>query len=213
MKKIALTLATLFVFAPAGFAADQATAAQDKDNPMAGWVPRKVTREQQDRKEITALFTAMHQAGQKGDPAAAAELVDFPVLMVTDDSQGEAKSDMWGREKWVEVMTPHFKPKPNVKVTHKPTVFLLSDSLASVNDQWTMTVGKRTMTGRSATLLVRTAGQWRIKSMTEGGWGDMMKAKPGTASQAGEPSGTGTTGEPSELSEPSGPLNPREPKK
>jgi hypothetical protein len=91
-------------------------------------------------------------------------------------------------------MTPHFKPQPNVKVTHKPNVFLLSDSLASVNDQWTMTVGKRTMTGRSATLLVRTAGHWRIKSMTEAGWGDMMKEKAATASQPSAPSGTGTTG-------------------
>ena len=91
MKKLALLLAS-FAFVPAGFAADQ-PASSSKD-PMAGWVPRKITKEQQDKKEIAALFKAMHEAGKNGDLNAAAALVDYPVLMVTDDSKGEATADV-----------------------------------------------------------------------------------------------------------------------
>ena len=189
MKRL-LLLVTLFAFAPSGLAADATT--RSASDPMAGWVPRKVTRELQDRKEIAALFATMHQAGQDGDVNAAAALVDFPVLMVTDDSRGEAKTDSWNKEKWMEVMGPFYRPKPGVKMSYRPTIFLLTDSLASVTNQWTMTVGQKRTTGRSATLLVRTNGQWRIKSMAEGGWGDMMEGKPATAAQPAEPSGTGT---------------------
>lgn len=189
MKKLALLLAS-FAFVPAGFAADQ-PASSSKD-PMAGWVPRKITKEQQDKKEIAALFKAMHEAGKNGDLNAAAALVDYPVLMVTDDSKGEATADSWTRERWMEVMAPFYKPMPGMKMTDKPTIFLLTDSLASVDNQWTMTMGNKKTTGRSSSLVVRKDGQWRIKSMAEGGWGDMMKEKPATASEPTEPSGTGT---------------------
>jgi hypothetical protein len=200
MKKLALLVA-LSAFVPAGFAADQ-PASSSKD-PMAGWVPRKVTKEQQDKKEIAALFKAMHEAGKNGDLNAAAALVDYPVLMVTDDSKGEATADSWTRERWMEVMAPFYKPMPGMKTTDKPTIFLLTDSLASVDNQWTMTMGNKKTTGRSASLVVRKDGQWRIKSMAEGGWGDMMKEKPATASQPTEPSGTGA-GSPSPEPAPAG---------
>ena len=200
MKKLALLVA-LSAFVPAGFAAEQ-PAGSTKD-PMAGWVPRKITKEQQDRKEIGALFKAMHEAGKTGDLNAAAALVDFPVLMVTDDSKGEATAEPWTRERWMEVMAPFYKPMPDMKMTDKPTIFLLTDSLASVDNQWTMTMGNKKTTGRSASLVIRKDGQWRIKSMAEGGWGDMMKEKPATASQPTEPSGTGT-GSPSPEPSPAG---------
>jgi Domain of unknown function (DUF4440) len=193
MKKLAL-LVTLFAFVPSGFAAEQATdSTKDTKDPMAGWVPRKVTRDQQDKKEIAALCKTMHAAAKSGDLNAAVALVDFPVLMVTDDSKGEATAESWTREKWMEVMAPFYKPMPGVKMTEKPTIFLLTDSLASLDNQWTMTAGNKTTTGRSSMILIRKDGQWRVKSMVEGGWGDMMKEKPAAASLPSEPSGTGSS--------------------
>jgi len=204
MKKLALWV-TLFAFVPSGFGAEPATdSTKDTKDPMAGWVPRKVTKDQQDRKEITALSKAMHAAAQSGDVTAAAALVDFPVLMVTDDSKGEAMADSWTREKWMEVMAPFYKPMPGVKMSEKPTIFLLTDSLASLDNQWTMTAGNKTTSGRSSMILVRKEGQWRIKSMVEGGWGDMMKEQPGAASLPAEPSGTGSTSGAGSPTEPSG---------
>jgi ketosteroid isomerase-like protein len=142
-------------------------------DPMASWKPPKVTAEQKDRKEIHALFKKMEEAARKGDLDAATALLDFPVLMVTDDSKGEAAGATWTREQWTEVMKPSFKPMPGMKTTHRPEVFVITDSLATAGDRWTMTMGKKTTSGRNSTLLVRKGGQWKIKAMIEGGWGDM----------------------------------------
>ncbi len=190
MKKIVLGVTLLALAAP-GFAQDEKATATES-NPMSGWVPRKVTNEKADKTEITALFKAMEAAEKKGDLNAAAALVDFPVLMVTDDSKGEAKAESWTRERWMELMEPFYKkPMPDMKVTHKPAIFMVTDSLASVGDQFALTMGKKSVTGRSSTLLVRKGGKWLIKSMMEGGWGDWAKQHPAeAAAQPTAPSDT-----------------------
>jgi uncharacterized protein (TIGR02246 family) len=169
------------------------TKAGSTGDPMAGWVPPKVKNEAKDKQEIQALLKTMESAGKTGDLDAAAALVDFPVMMMTDDSKGQAKGEAWDRDKWTEVMRPFYaNPMKDMKVTHKPTVFLLSDSLASVDDVCTMSHGGKTITSRSSMLVTRTDGKWRVKAMAEGGWGDMM-ASQGTASGSqGPASGQGT---------------------
>jgi hypothetical protein len=192
MTRLVATLALLTASLQV-LAAEEAPKGAQGADPMAGWSPRKVSREAQDKKEITALLAAMDDAGKKGDLQAAVALVDFPVLMVTDDSKGEASSEPWTKEQWVKVMEPFFKPNPDMKMTHRHAIFLVTDSLATVQDQATMTMGPKKVASRSATLLVRKGGQWRVKSMIEGGWGDMMSA-PG-ASGDGAPA-QGASGAP-----------------
>jgi hypothetical protein len=185
MTRIPLAVTLFVLAAPAlGQGTDSASPGAD---PMAGWKPPKVMKEQADKKEIMAFFRKMEDAGKKGDLEAAAALIDFPVLMATDDSKGEAQTGSWTKEKWTQVMAPFYKPMPEMKVTHKPTIFLITDSLASVDDVSTMTMGKKNITTRSNMLLVRVGGDWRVKSMVEGGWGDAMKAPAN-----GEQQGTGT---------------------
>jgi len=190
MTRILLALMLLVLASPA-LAQGDTTATPSAADPMAGWKPPKVTKEQADKKEIMALFRKMEDAGKKGDLEAAAALIDFPVLMVTDDSEGEARSGSWTQEKWMQVMAPFYKPMPEMKVTHKPTIFMITDSLASVDDVSTMTMGKKNITSRSSMLLVRTGGEWRVKSMIEGGWGDAMKGPPAGEQQGG--TGTDTS--------------------
>jgi uncharacterized protein (TIGR02246 family) len=191
MRSLALVVTTLAIAAPALAQEKQDKAAAGGGDPMAGWVPRKVAKEAADKKQIMALFKAMEEAGQKGDLEAAAALVDFPVLMVTDDSKGEAMSGAWTKEQWMQVMAPFYKkPMSDFKVTHKPIIFMVTDSLASVDDQQTMTMQGKKVATRTTTLLVRRGGKWLVKSMVEGGWGDSMKEAPQSASQAGS-SGTG----------------------
>lgn len=151
-----------------------ASAEEKAADPMAGWTPKKVTRDAQDRKEIAAFIQMMDDAGKKGDLAAATALVDFPVLMVTDDSKGQASAVPWSREQWTQAMEPFYKKPMEGKVTHRPTIFLASDSLATLNDVVTMTMGKKSMTSRNTSILVRKDGKWLVKAMMEGGWGDMM---------------------------------------
>jgi hypothetical protein len=199
MKKLTL-LVTLLAWTTPAFAADAAAAAKaGASDPMAGWTPRKITNEKESKKEIEAAVKEMQQVCQKADLDAAAALVDFPVFMVTDNAKGNGVAELWDREKWVKVMEPMFKqPMPDMKPKHKTDIFVISDALASVDDEVTMTMGGKKTTMRNSTLLVRRDGKWLIKSQTEGGWGDMpaMKAEaesqkaPGTAAAAAESKGT-----------------------
>ncbi|HYG67537.1 MAG TPA: nuclear transport factor 2 family protein, partial [Anaeromyxobacteraceae bacterium] len=223
MRAVALTVTAVLALVPvAAFAQGSSGSSQSKSksqgqaqsssqpqakdmqsDPMAGWTPPKITREAQGRKEILAMFQRMEDAGRKGDVEAAAALVDFPVMMITDDKTGEAMGQPWSREQWMQVMGPFYeKPMKDMKVTHKPTIFFLSDSLASVDDQWTMTHGKQKMSGRSSSILIRTGGEWKLKSMVEGGWGDMPMPEgtttgtgTGTSGSMGSTGSTGSTGD------------------
>jgi hypothetical protein len=130
----------------------------------------------------------MEQAGRRGDLAAATALVDFPVLMVTDDSKGEAHAVAWSREQWTAAMQPFYEKPMDMPVTHSPTISILTDSLATVVDRVTFTMGGKTVTSRNSTLLVRKGGQWKVKAMVEGGWGDAMAA----ATAGSPPSSTGS---------------------
>lgn len=159
--------------------------AEKAGDPLAGWTPPKVKHEARDKQEIEALIRAMDAAGKAGDLEAATALVDFPVTMMTDDSRGQAMGEAWTRAQWVEVMRPFYeKPMKDLKVTHRPSIFLLSDSLASVDDVVTMTKGGKTTTGRNSMFLIRRDGAWRVKAMAEGGWGDMMAGSGGAAGGA-----------------------------
>ncbi len=194
-----LLLATFLVPASLALAKEQATSPTTED-PMAGWVQPKVRNEAKDKKEITALFQAMEAAGKRGDIDAAAALVDFPVLMATDNSKGEGMAETWTREEWIQRMKPFYgKPMPEMKMTHKPSIFLLSDSLASVNDVATMKTADKSVTMRNNTLVIRRDGKWYVKAMAEGGWGDMMgpesQAAGGTEGPAKEGTGSGAAGQ------------------
>jgi hypothetical protein len=164
-------------------------------NPMEGWHPPKVRNEAKDKQEIMGLLKKMEAAGKKGDLEAAVALVDFPVTMATDDSKGEAKVETWDRDRWTAVMRPMYAHRPEgVKVVHKPTVVLLSDSLATVQDVATITMGAgaQPVTSRSSMLVVRKGGEWRVKAMAEGGWGDAMGDQGNAASGAQEAPSQGT---------------------
>jgi len=151
-------------------AAEPAAGQQD---PMAGWAPPKVKAEAKDKKEIQAVFQKMEAAGKKGDLEAAAAIIDFPVLMVTDDKKGEAAGETWTQEQWVQVMKPFYSKPMEGTMKHKPAIFLVSDSLATANVEWTMKEGGKTTSGRNSLILIRKGGEWKVKAMMEGGWGDM----------------------------------------
>lgn len=168
---VALGQATTTPPAPEG-----APAAQPAADPMAGWSPRKVTpaQEKKGSGEIHQLFKKMEQAMMKGDLDAAVALVDFPVLMLTDTKAGEAVGEPYTEERWSQEMGPFYQnPPKDMRMTHSPKIFFISEALASVDDSWTMTLGKKKTTGRSSMLVIRKGGEWKVKAMVEGGWGDM----------------------------------------
>jgi len=99
-------------------------------------------------------------------------MTDFPVYMVTDQSNNEPKAEAFNHDDYISVMKPMFENVPkDMKVTHKPTITVLSDSLANVVDEVTMTVGNKKVVRRNTGLLVKRDGQWKWKVMAEAGWG------------------------------------------
>jgi hypothetical protein len=102
--RFALALAASFALASPGLAEDKAGGGAD---PMAGWTPPVVKNEKTDRQQIEAFLKKMEVASTKGDIDAAAALIDFPVLMVTDNAKGEGGGEAWVREQWMQVMRPY----------------------------------------------------------------------------------------------------------
>jgi len=142
-----------------------------KMGPMA----RKPTNEKQTKKEIEDTYKKIEEAEKAGNMEAMFAAVDFPVYMATDDMKGMPEAKLYNREEYVAMMKPFMENMPkDMKTTHKRSITVLSDSLANVVDDFTITTGKQKITGRNVSLLVKRDGQWKWKMMTEAGWGGMQ---------------------------------------
>lgn len=140
------------------------------------WVPSNVTHE--DRKGIDALWKAWGQAFMNQNFDAAADRVDFPVLMVTDDGKGHVTTAEWDRDTWIRNMKRAMQAMPHPKGGKMPIPkhsydFLTNDIVVATSTS-AMAMGKKSVTVKSSSLLVRKDGKWMIKSMAEGGWGASM---------------------------------------
>lgn len=185
MKRMMIVCLAAVSFAGSALAQDKAQQQPAMDMTKMGPAARKVTNEKQTKKEITEFFKQLEAAEKKGDMEASMAAIDFPVFMLTDDLKGVPESKLYTREEYVAMMKPMYENMPkDMKMTHKPTIVVLSDSLASVTDDFTMTVGKQKVSGRNASLLVKVDGQWKWKSMVEAGWGGMSEGSGGSAMPA-----------------------------
>jgi hypothetical protein len=190
--------------APAKDAAPAATGAtaQMDMSKMGPWT-RKPTNEGQVKKELQEWFKKDSETMAKADFNAMVESMAFPLYMLTDDSKGAVYGKAYTREDYVAMMKPMFENSPkDSKITHKPNITVLSDNLAVVIDEFTMTMGKEKMSGKNASVMAKIDGVWKAKTAVEAGWGEMAKqdqvqpqkatdAKP--ASPANSPTPANTT--------------------
>ncbi len=140
---------------------------------MGPWT-RKPINEAQIRREVTDFFKQEELLMKRGDFDAMAARIDFPVFMATDDAKGVPAAKLFEREEYVSMMKPFYEDWPkDAKVVHRPTITVLSDSLVSYVDDFTMTIGQQRLSGRSNGLIVKRDGQWKWKVMAEAGWGDL----------------------------------------
>ncbi|MCC7385305.1 MAG: hypothetical protein IT384_25880 [Deltaproteobacteria bacterium] len=174
MRHSMLVCATLLLASPA-FAQEAPAGGMDMSK-MGPWT-RKPANEKATKKEIADFLKKCDEIAKKGDFQASLADIDFPVYMVTDDAKGTVESAAWDQAKYAEMMKPSWDNMPkDVKVTHKLNVVVLSDNLASVTDDFVMTVAKQKMAGRNALMLVKIGDQWKMKMMSEAGWGGMAAA-------------------------------------
>jgi hypothetical protein len=147
---------------------------------MGPWT-RKSKNEKQVKKEVMDFFKQAEELAKKADFEGALARVDFPVFMITDDANGTPETDAWTKEKYTAQMKPFWDNMPkDMKVTHKQNIVVLSDSLVSYTDDFTMTMGKQKMSGRSAGILIKRDGQWKWKTMAEAGWGGLSGKQAAT---------------------------------
>lgn len=160
--------------APAPTAAPAPAAPPAMDMSKMGPWTRKPTNAAKTKQEIVQFFKDEETMAKKGDFNASLDRVDFPVYMVTDDAAGKTESKQYSREEYTAMMKPFYENAPkDMNTAHKPTVTVLSDSLVSFTDAFTMTMGKQKMVGVNSGLLVKVGGVWKWKVMVEAGWGGM----------------------------------------
>jgi hypothetical protein len=135
---------------------------------------RPVTKEKEAKKGIDELCKSMDEAWKKGDIMTIADGIDFPVIMMSDDSKGAAQHFEATREQFIAMMKPMVEGMPkDAKVTAKHTATLLSDTLGVVIEDTSMTMGKVKGKWKGFSVVNYKDGKWKIKQMSEAGWGDM----------------------------------------
>lgn len=153
-------------------------AATPPDMSKVGPWSRKVTNEKSIKKDVTEFYKQEDELMKKGDFDALFSRIDFPIYMVSDNAAGVTSSKEYSKEEYIAMMKPMWEQMPkDVKTTHKTNTTVLSDSIVLVVDDYSMKMGKEKFVGRNYGTLVKVAGAWKWKSMTEAGWGDVDASK------------------------------------
>jgi hypothetical protein len=194
MRRIAVCLVSLVLTSPVW--------AQEQESPpatggsgtsmdmskMGPWT-RKPTQESKTKKEVETFLNEEDAIMKRRDFQSTITRSDFPIFMATDDSKGVPKAEEYDQQKYTEMMKSSMEQGPEVKdVKHKRTITVLSDSLATFTDEYTMTVGGVKRSGRNAGLLVKQGDAWKWKGFFEAGWGDQPASGVGGS---GEPQSPG----------------------
>jgi hypothetical protein len=163
---------------PAAAPAAPAAAGAPPDMTKVGPMSRKVTKE--DKKGIDELYKAVEDSMKKQDVNAFADLVDFPVIMLSDDSKGQVVHFSYTREQFIDMMKPMMSMPMPKDMKHKHTPHFLSDDLAVAIEENSATMGKEKGKWKGMAVLTLKDGKWKFKEMAEAGWGDM---KPPTTAK------------------------------
>jgi len=177
MKPTAAPVAPAPVAAPppAAPAAPAAAAPAGPDMTKVGPMSRKVTKE--DKKGVSETYKAWDEAWKKGDVNALADLIDFPLIMMSDNSKGEEKHFEASREQFLAMAAGFANMPKDMKVTAKHTPTFISDSLAVGVNNDSMSMGKVKGSWHSFDVLTLKDGKWKFRQICEAGWGDMAPAE------------------------------------
>jgi hypothetical protein len=196
MRRIAVCLVSLMLTTPVWAQDKEPTKSPEASggsgmqmdmSKMGPWT-RKPTNESKTRKEIEAFIKEEDALMKKRDIEASLARVDFPIFMTTDDSKGVPKAETFDRQQYADMMRPMVEQTPaDLQVNHKLDIKVLSDSLVTVSDDYTLTMGGKKHSGRNTALLVKRDGQWKWKAMVEPGWGDMPSTGVGGSGMSEEP--------------------------
>ena len=128
-----------------------------------------------DRGEVELLLSELDSAHQHSDLAAAAALVDFPLVVLKAASNGWARNGSWSSEEWLEAVEPRFNGEPAAKVSHSSAIFMVTDSLAWVEDARVLIAETHVPDrARKLALVIRKGRKWLVKAIVERSWPELV---------------------------------------
>ncbi|QWF82360.1 DUF4440 domain-containing protein [Amycolatopsis sp. CA-230715] len=128
----------------------------------------------EDRAGIEAWFRRYDELAEKIDLDGMADLAYFPLNLVTDGDERGAFAGQWTRQQYLEGMKAAMG-SGEVSMDSTRTPVFLTDSLAVVITDATMTWDGQTQTVSYADVLVKTDGRWLFQTMIQGGWAAAMR--------------------------------------
>jgi hypothetical protein len=130
----------------------------------------------QETETLLAWFDRYDGHARRNDTEAMADMALFPLVVMTNDSQGECVAQEWDRGTFIQAMDMAAAGSVEID-NHRRPVFLNSDLAVVVTDS-TVTADGKTEHMRYADVMAKAGGEWRFKSMVQAGWGDMLKQYP-----------------------------------
>ena len=106
-----------------------------------------------------------------------ADMAIFPLVVMTDDSQGNCVAQSWDRETYKQAMdmTAQGVDMSTVSIESHRSPTFLNENLAVVITDAITTIAGQPQQSRYVDIMAKQDGEWRFKSMIQSGWGDMLK--------------------------------------
>jgi hypothetical protein len=121
-----------------------------------------------DRGAVDLLLSELDSAYQHSDLAAAAALVDFPLVVLKAVSNGWAQNGSWSSEEWLKAVEPRFNGPPAAKARHGHAISMVTDSLAWVEDVRILIADTHVPDGaHKLALVIRKGRKWLVKAIVE----------------------------------------------
>ncbi len=131
---------------------------------------------EEDRAGLEVLLNAREAAISSANLDVILSQEDFPVVVLTDTTEGEFMVDIWDEQRYRQVLANGAPPIPNARYTqeNRHLVFLTPTlALCTQDDCFTFPDGKAEW--RSANLFVKRNGEWKTKAILEGGIGESLE--------------------------------------
>jgi hypothetical protein len=128
-----------------------------------------------DRGEVDLLLSELDSAYQHSDLAAAAALIDFPLVVLKAASNGWARHGSWSSEEWLKAVEPRFNGPPAAKVRHGHAISMVTDSLAWVEDSRILLADTHLADrAHKLALVIRKGRRWLVKAIVT--WPELVSS-------------------------------------
>lgn len=135
------------------------------------------TPSEEDVKSLMDWFAKYQSHVLKNELDDMADMAVFPLVVVTDDSDGNAVSQSWDAATFKQAMdlTSQGVDLASITIENNRKPIFLSKNLAVVITDAITTIAGQSQQSRYADIMVKQDGAWKYKSMIQSGWGDMLK--------------------------------------